>query len=42
MTDAYLMDADCIHGIVWYDCRECEPTEEELLKAALNAEQNDD
>ena len=24
MTDANLMDADCIHGIVWYECRVCE------------------
>lgn len=24
MTDADLMDADCIHGIAWYECKECE------------------
>lgn len=23
MTDANLMDADCIHGNVWYDCTVC-------------------
>ena len=23
MTDAYLMEADCIHGIVWFECDEC-------------------
>lgn len=23
MTDANLMDADCIHGVVWWDCAEC-------------------
>jgi hypothetical protein len=23
MTDAQLMDANCIHGIVWYECEEC-------------------
>lgn len=23
MTDAWLMEADCIHGIVWYECAEC-------------------
>lgn len=23
MTDAWLMEADCIHGVAWYDCREC-------------------
>lgn len=32
MTDAWLMDADCIHGIAWYECDECsQPTVEELL-----------
>lgn len=24
MTDAYLMDAECIHGEVWYECKTCE------------------
>lgn len=28
MTDAYLMDAECIHGNVWYDCIECDKEEE--------------
>lgn len=23
MTDGPLMDADCIHGVVWFDCEEC-------------------
>jgi hypothetical protein len=23
MTDANLMDADCVHGVTWYDCSEC-------------------
>lgn len=23
MTDAALMDADCIHGWVWWDCPHC-------------------
>lgn len=23
MTDANLMDADCVHGITWYDCAVC-------------------
>jgi len=23
MTDARLMDADCIHGIVWWSCKDC-------------------
>lgn len=25
MTDANLMDADCIHGAVWYECNQCSP-----------------
>lgn len=24
MTDAKLMDADCIHGVAWYECKVCE------------------
>lgn len=24
MTDPQLMDADCIHGVAWYECRRCE------------------
>lgn len=31
MTDAALMDAECIHGKVWYECSECE----ELISANL-------
>lgn len=27
MTDGYLMDANCIHGKVWYECEECEECE---------------
>lgn len=23
MTDENLMDAECVHGIVWYDCEVC-------------------
>jgi hypothetical protein len=23
MTDSFLMDADCIHGNVWFECDEC-------------------
>lgn len=23
MTDARLMEADCIHGVVWYSCEDC-------------------
>ena len=25
MTDGYLMDADCEHGVPWFDCPECWP-----------------
>jgi hypothetical protein len=28
MTDSNLMDANCIHGIVWYECIECEQPKE--------------
>ena len=24
MTDANLMDADCVHGQVWYECSQCQ------------------
>lgn len=24
MTDANLMDADCIHGNTWWECPECD------------------
>jgi hypothetical protein len=23
MTDAWLMEADCVHGMPWYDCEQC-------------------
>jgi hypothetical protein len=23
VTDAWLMEADCIHGVAWYDCATC-------------------
>ena len=23
MTDSHLMDADCIHGVVWFECATC-------------------
>jgi hypothetical protein len=29
MTDIDLMEADCVHGKVWYECKECD-------KAMLN------
>lgn len=33
MTDANLMDANCVHGVVWYECDQCEdPTEEEMAQ----------
>lgn len=31
MTDANLMDAECIHGNVWYDCHECEKETQEYF-----------
>jgi hypothetical protein len=30
MTDTALMEADCIHGIVWYDCTQCIKWEEPM------------
>jgi hypothetical protein len=24
MTDAHLMDAPCVHGVVWFECEECD------------------
>lgn len=29
MTDAWLMDANCVHGTVWWECDECSQPEEE-------------
>lgn len=29
MTDAWLMDAECVHGVVWYECEDCPQQEEE-------------
>ena len=23
MTDGHLMDADCVHGVAWYECNDC-------------------
>lgn len=23
MTDGWLMEADCVHGFVWYECAQC-------------------
>jgi hypothetical protein len=33
MTDGWLMEADCIHGVAWYECQACG----DELDAALNA-----
>ena len=32
MTDGRLMDADCVHGVTWYECAECERAD---LQAAM-------
>lgn len=40
MTDAYLMEADCIHGTTWYECKTCEKEmAEDLTK--LEAKENE-
>lgn len=23
MTDAHLMDAECVHGVAWHECKTC-------------------
>lgn len=33
MTDARLMEADCIHGIVWYECADCCAYLDETVRA---------
>jgi ribosomal protein S27AE len=32
VTDGRLMDADCVHGVTWYECAECERAD---LQAAM-------
>ena len=34
MTDAWLMEADCIHGNTWFECPDCEALidERDLLR----------
>jgi hypothetical protein len=31
MTDANLMEANCVHGVVWYECKECSAQQEAAL-----------
>lgn len=38
MTDAHLMDADCIHGYVWWGCQICEDEAQDALEQ-LQAEE---
>lgn len=33
MTDAHLMDADCVHGVTWWECETCGRELGELLDA---------
>lgn len=35
MTDAWLMEADCIHGVVWYECLLCEQDADERMADAI-------
>jgi hypothetical protein len=35
MTDANLMDANCIHGVAWYDCDECGLEMAEFMERAV-------
>ncbi len=41
MTDGWLMDADCIHGAVWYECKECGSGPEPDPGATLLSPPND-
>lgn len=36
MTDANLMDADCVHGVAWYECEQCCPVHLVLDKDELD------
>lgn len=38
MTDSNLMDANCIHGEVWYECKTCEKEMNEILEKLENEE----
>lgn len=24
MTNSWLMEANCVHGVVWFECKQCE------------------
>lgn len=42
MTDAYLMEADCIHGLVWFECKECsQPEGEDWFDVQIGAWEDD-
>lgn len=41
MSDASLMDANCLHGITWYDCDECgraDPSENDFQVRTIRGE----
>lgn len=37
MTDANLMEADCTHGITWYDCKECGAEIGDIMEEHMSA-----
>jgi hypothetical protein len=37
MTDGFLMDAECEHGVAWYECETCEALA--TLEAERDAEE---
>lgn len=40
MTDASLMDANCIHGVVWFECKKCFENYDEDLKRLAELDDN--
>lgn len=42
MTDANLMDADCLHGNVWYECEICDRIDLEHFKQLQISEEENE
>jgi hypothetical protein len=38
MTDSHLMDADCVHGNVWYECPLCDAEDAKYFDEELKKE----
>jgi hypothetical protein len=37
MTDADLMDANCTHGLTWWECKECEREDLAMIEREARA-----